>query len=130
MTQQGEDINSATEGRVEVAEVRRKRHVFGRRCRKSTDLQFWRVDSYDNVQTLFSLFVNPVKVVDSFISLSTFLLEFFLRLTLQLPSRKSGSERVITSRGMTQQGEDINSATEGRELQSVRSLGVRLRLQR
>ncbi|CAF2071170.1 unnamed protein product [Brassica oleracea] len=55
-----------------------------------------------------------VKVVDSFISLSTFLLEFFLRLTLQLPSRKSGSERVITSRGMTQQGEDINSATEGR----------------
>nr|VDD49419.1 unnamed protein product [Brassica oleracea] len=55
-----------------------------------------------------------VKVVYSFISLSTFLLEFFLRLTLQLPSRKSGSERVITSRGMTQQGEDINSATEGR----------------
>ncbi|CAN7071456.1 unnamed protein product [Brassica oleracea var. botrytis] len=33
---------------------------------------------------------------------------------LHPPICKGSSERVITSRGMTQQGEDINSATEGR----------------
>ncbi|CAN6921340.1 unnamed protein product, partial [Brassica oleracea] len=79
---------------------------------------FWLLDP--SLPTIRLLFLSPssillyVKVVYSVISLATFVLEFFLRLTLQLPSRKSGSERVITSRGMTQQGEDINSATEGR----------------
>ncbi|KAF2584352.1 hypothetical protein F2Q70_00034975 [Brassica cretica] len=56
---------------------------------------FWLLDP--SLPTTRLLFLSPssillyVKVVYSFISLSTFLLEFFLRLTLQLPSRKSGA---------------------------------------
>ncbi|CAN6914260.1 unnamed protein product, partial [Brassica oleracea] len=63
---------------------------------------FWLLDP--SLPTIRLLFLSPssillyVKVVYSVISLATFVLEFFLRLTLQLPSRKSGTSICAESR--------------------------------